>query len=91
MLTTAFLDTLSCTDPTCPQAGVPHKITADVIHMFRASCHPKDGLLRACYVHGRHSLLLSCGTCGRPVEELAVGNKEEQEHVRDERATPPRP
>ena len=72
MLTTTTLDTLSCTDPLCPQAATPHLITADIIHIFRASCHP-DGLVRACYVPSRRCLLLSCGVCGRPVEEIAVG------------------
>ena len=71
MLTTAILDTRSCTDPLCPHSGEPHAITADVIYIFRASCHP-GGLVRACYVPSRHCLLLTCGLCDRTVEELAV-------------------
>ena len=73
MLTTAILDTRSCTDPLCPHSGEPHAITADVIYIFRASCH-LDGLVRACYVPGRHSLLLSCGICSRPIEEIAIAH-----------------
>ncbi len=72
MLTTATLDTLVCTDLTCPQAGVLHPITKDIIYIFRASCHP-DGLVRACYVPSRRCLLLTCGACDRPVEAIVVG------------------